>query len=499
MTLGYRAGLVERNERHLAGALERFAALDQRPELRAPPRRNHHRGWNGQPHRARTRDDQHRHRGRERARKRILPRDEEPDDERQRRDRQHHRDEHGADAVGQRLNWRARCLRIAHHANDASQHAVGTERGRAIAERTRAVDGAARHAIAGALGDRHRFAGDHRLVHGAFAGDDVAIDRNTLTRPDEYNVALPHLLDRHVEVAAASLDSRTLGLEPRERAQSRRGGPLGARLERAPREDERDDDDDRFVIDVGCHAMSREQARRDRRDRGVEERRACANGDERVHVGRAPAKPRPSTHVELAARPHHHERRDRQECPRQRTRRMRPAHERHGRRHRDDTNEPADQRLAAQHLILLCLRAIARFLVRERVLVDGGEPRLIPGALNGVDERRRGGHRWIERDRRAFRHEIDGGVEHARLFRQRALHAGLARRARHAANGEGDGGHGRKVLYPLPLFQGTFYSSKRYPAFHTVTMWRGFVGSSSSLRRSSATCESTVRDSTNAP
>ena len=43
------------------------------------------------------------------------------------------------------------------------------------------------------------------------------------------------------------------------------------------------------------------------------------------------------------------------------------------------------------------------------------------------------------------------------------------------------------------------YPSNRYPTFHTVTTWRGFAGSASIFRRSSATCESTVRDSTRPP
>ena len=42
------------------------------------------------------------------------------------------------------------------------------------------------------------------------------------------------------------------------------------------------------------------------------------------------------------------------------------------------------------------------------------------------------------------------------------------------------------------------YLSKRYPTFHTVMMCLGFAASCSIFRRSSATCESTVRVVTNA-
>ena len=44
----------------------------------------------------------------------------------------------------------------------------------------------------------------------------------------------------------------------------------------------------------------------------------------------------------------------------------------------------------------------------------------------------------------------------------------------------------------------THYFSNRYPTFQTVFTCRGFAGSASIFRRSSATCESTVRVVTNA-
>ena len=55
-----------------AGALQRFAALDQHADLRASPGRDHHRRRHGQPHRARAGDDQDGDRRRDRADDRAV-------------------------------------------------------------------------------------------------------------------------------------------------------------------------------------------------------------------------------------------------------------------------------------------------------------------------------------------------------------------------------------------------------------------------------------------
>src|SRR5262249_34195067 len=72
--------------------------------------------------------------------------------------------EDAADAIGETLNRRTRCLRVAHQLHDVCEHAVGAERGGGVAERAGAVDRAADDAIADVLRDRHRLAGQHRLV-----------------------------------------------------------------------------------------------------------------------------------------------------------------------------------------------------------------------------------------------------------------------------------------------------------------------------------------------
>jgi hypothetical protein len=56
--------------------------------------------------------------------------------------------EHRADPVGQRLDRRARALRVAHQLHDLREHAVGAERRRTVAEGARPVDRAADHAVA---------------------------------------------------------------------------------------------------------------------------------------------------------------------------------------------------------------------------------------------------------------------------------------------------------------------------------------------------------------
>ncbi len=188
--------------------------------------------------------------------------------------------------------------------------AVRAERRGPVAEGARAVDRAADHPVASLLLDRHRFAGEHRLVHGAGAREHLAVHRHPLAGADGHRVAAPHLLHRYVDLPVLAQDARRLRLQGDQGAQGGRGTALGPRLERVAGEDEGDDDDHRLVVDVRRHSPREEEAGDQRGERGVEERRARAHGHEGVHVRRVVAEAGPGPRVEMPAGPGHHPQRE---------------------------------------------------------------------------------------------------------------------------------------------------------------------------------------------
>ena len=278
----------------LAGALQRLAALDQHAELGAPPVATITAVGTASPiahgqamistatAAANARTERRRSAG------------DEPDDERQRRDRHHDRHEHRAHAIGELLDRRARRLRVAHQPDDLRERAVGADR------RSRGHRSAPVRLIVppitrspAPLAHRHRLAGEHRLVDRGRAVDDLAVDRDALAGPHEDEVA---------GRAPASIGDAPLARSPsttvrasaaavrRARRSAADGLPLRARLERAAGEDERDDDDHRLVVDVRqSRRRAMKSAGQTRRDERIHERRAGADGDQRVHVRHAVA------------------------------------------------------------------------------------------------------------------------------------------------------------------------------------------------------------------
>ena len=115
---------------------------------------------------------------------------------------QHHRHEHGTDAVHQQLDGRLGGLRVLHHPDDAGEygfrpHCKGLDRQQSIG-----VNRPSGNPRAGGGFHGQAFPGDHRGIDGGNPLDDSAVHGNTFARTDHHDITDTHLLDRNVQLGA---------------------------------------------------------------------------------------------------------------------------------------------------------------------------------------------------------------------------------------------------------------------------------------------------------
>ncbi len=311
---GQRAGLVERDHIDAMRGLQRLGVLDQDAGARARAGAGDDRGRRGQAQRARARDHQHRHR----VQQRRLPvaQRQPPAQQRDQRDRQHHRHEHRADAVDQALDRCLGRLRMLDHADDPGQHRFRADRGGTQHQPALAVDGAAGHAVVDMLGHRQAFAGQHRFVGMAVAVDHHAVDRNALARQHDHFVADAYLRQRHRGVDAVAAHARGIRPQRGQRADRVRGLPLGADLEPFAEPDQRDHHRRAFEIQMRVALAMGGGTAPDQPQRQAVGRRG-AERDQQIHIAGAGARRLPARAIETPAE-HELHRRGQQPLPQRR-------------------------------------------------------------------------------------------------------------------------------------------------------------------------------------
>ena len=126
-------------------------------------------------------------------------------------------------------------------------------------EGTAAVDGAACDGIAHGFGDRHRFAGDHTLIHTGTAFGQFTIHCDPLARAHDQNVASDDAVDGHILRLPVNQHTGRLCLKAHQLLDRSPGPALRAGLQPAAQKDQHHDDRRRLEID---RARSRGQQRR---------------------------------------------------------------------------------------------------------------------------------------------------------------------------------------------------------------------------------------------
>ncbi len=290
LALGQGAGLVDDERVDLLHVLERFGVLDEHAGLRAAADADHDRHRRGEAERAGTGDDEHRDRGDEAVGEARLGA---PDAPRPRRPAAATTITAG---TNQPETWSARRwigarLRCA-SATSCTICDSMVSRPTFCASITSAPVWFMVPPMTLAptsLVDRHRLAGDHRLVDGAAALDDRAVDRHLLAGTHAQAVADLHGVELDLLLGAVRPDApRRLGREVEQRADGAARALAGAQLEHLPEQHEHGDDGGRLEVDrdraVVAAEGGREDARRERRDDAVDPGDARAHGDQREHV-----------------------------------------------------------------------------------------------------------------------------------------------------------------------------------------------------------------------
>jgi hypothetical protein len=154
------------------------------------------------------------------------------------RARQHRGDEVARHDVRQALDRRAAALRLGHHRDDLRQQRLGTDPFGSDQQRTRAVDGRAGDGVALALADGDGLTRDHRLVDGAAALEDDAVDRDLLARPHAQSLAGANAVEGYVLLRAVLVQTpRRLRCEAEQCADRSAGLAARAQLEHLTEQD----------------------------------------------------------------------------------------------------------------------------------------------------------------------------------------------------------------------------------------------------------------------
>ena len=419
------AGLVEHHRVDPPGLLEDAGVADHHAELRRAAGAHQQRGRGREPQGAGTGDDQHGHRGDEAARRVAEQR---PDGEREGRQRQDDRHEHGGHPVGQPLHGRLGGLGVPDQLRDPGDRGVPADACHLDDQPPRRVERRAGDLVAGLLVDGDALAGEHRLVDTRAAVEDHPVGGHLLAGPDQE----PHPGTQQGDVdqplgPVVVEQGRLLGAELEQLAQGRAGALPGPRLR--PPAEQQEGGDGRGHLDVGVHpAGDRLYDRPAVGDQG-------AQGDEGVHgAGAVPGVDRRGP-VERPAGPQHHGRREQQGGP---------AHERgvgDARRHRQHEHQQGERGRDEQPAPVVVGQALLLATGRRRGVLRGHR-RGVAGALDRADQQVDVHRARRVVDRRRGRRQVDGRahpVEPVELL----LHPADAGRAGHPADEQVDVGRVR--------------------------------------------------------
>ena len=454
-TLSHGAGLVQHYRSERACRLERLGVLDEDAVCRTASGAHHDGRGRGQAQRTRAADDQDRD-GMRQCRRHIMSK-RKPAHQRHGSNGQHHGHKDARDTVCLALDWRLRAGGLVHQANNLRKRRVVTNRASLHRKPATGAYGGASHRASHSLLHRHRLARDGALVHQRGALDHYAVHRHGLSCTHDDAVPHLHVLGGNGDLNPFAHHGGRLRRKVHQLGDGISSATLCARLKELAQRDERQDHArgvkvqamHGLVRGLHVHVAKRSGHRVHVNDR---EHKACrrADGNERVHVGRAVPQGPKAAHKVVAV--HKQDGDAQQELREGRShhafhtrdaRNLGPA--KHG-AHRDveerHRENGADDELAA--LLLDGLRSHVRDRRGGlRRSGSGSSSRTLRPRYGAVSRLLDGGHHGIHRlgravvgELHAVLEQVDVGLGHAGALPGRLAHARRARRARHSRDVE---------------------------------------------------------------
>ena len=206
------------------------------------------------------------------------------------------------------MDRRPAALGLGDHPHDLRQQGVRPDLVRAHDERPCHIQRARHDPVAGASGDRHRFARDQGFVDGGASFEDHPVDRSLVAGAYPQPVAHADVGDRNLRVGAVGRDPP--GSLRRERDQGPDGaGRMVSRAQLQNLAEQHQDGDHRRRLEIDRGAAvhpqdgGREQAGRDHGDDTVEPGDANPHGDQGEHIEVTALQGRPGPFEEGPAGP----------------------------------------------------------------------------------------------------------------------------------------------------------------------------------------------------
>jgi hypothetical protein len=167
------------------------------------------------------------------------------------------------------------------------------------------IDGAAEDLVALFFIDRHALAAEHRLVNGRLPVGNGAIGRDTLSGPDQQQIARLYLGGRHGPLTAVFQQGGGVGGQFHELDDGVRGVRFRPRFHIFAEGNQGDQHPRRLEIEVhGPHVRIDIEGDLDEIPGRIDERRPGADGDEGIHVGIFAQQGRDADQVKTPPQPH---------------------------------------------------------------------------------------------------------------------------------------------------------------------------------------------------
>ena len=291
-TGGQRAGLIQHHRIHIMKMLQRRTVFEQYAHAGAPAG-THHDGYRGRkPQSAGAGYDQHGN-GRRQG-KFQIPRSDQPGDKYHRCDTHDHRHENARDLIRKSCNGCLGAAGFLHHTDHLGKCGILSHFIRTEYKITLGIDGGSRYGISGKLLHRNTFTCQSALIHRGSSFHHGAVHGDAPAGTDHDQISYPDLLRRDHALLSVTQDTGRFRAKIHQSPDGVAGLTLGTAFQKFTQSDQREDHGSGFKVQIFpvmlqglpitmAHGIGHHEQGCD----AVDQRRAGADRDKRIHIGAA--------------------------------------------------------------------------------------------------------------------------------------------------------------------------------------------------------------------